>query len=286
MNSDIIKSEISFVYHFDDDLLKITNLFSKQKMLKLITNNILCYKFLNEKNCDEIGADVEIDFNKDLKVKFLTIFSFHSERLISYSHKVYSINEKNVTFEKIIKISFHSDSYDNSTFLIIEFENVKKIKEILYNYFEGLCKSINDYNKKNCISQIIIESNVINRPINTIKNNIHIIINIFSFLSSLDDNGKKNITIQELNNINQYTDTNFKISKYQFFKDELEIFLNSNFNYKIRISVVALSEISCYIQIMEKIHYSQNGIIVSKISKLNKLVLKLSKEYFEHFISL
>ena len=286
MNSDIIKSEISFVYHFDDDLLKITNLFSKQKMLKLITNNILCYKFLNEKNCDEIGADVEIDFNKDLKVKFLTIFSFHSERLISYSHKVYSINEKNVTFEKIIKISFHSDSYDNSTFLIIEFENVKKIKEILYNYFEGLCKSIKDYNKKNCLSQIILESNVINRPINTIKNNIHIIINIFSFLSSLDDNGKKNITIQELNNINQYTDTNFKISKYQFFKDELEIFLNSNFNYKIRISVVALSEISCYIQIMEKIHYSQNGIIVSKISKLNKLVLKLSKEYFEHFISL
>ena len=119
-----------------------------------------------------------------------------------------------------------------------------------------------------------------------IKKNIHIIVNIFSILLSLDDNGKKNLNIEELNNINQYTDTNFKISKYQFFKDELEIFLNSNFNYKIRISVVALSEISCYIQIMEKIHYSQNGIIVSKISKLNKLVLKLSKEYFEHFISL
>ena len=287
MNSDIIKSEISFVYHFDDDLLKITNLFSKQKMLKLITNNILCYKFLNEKNCDEIGADVEIDFNKDLKVKFLTIFSFHSERLISYSHKVYSINEKNVTFEKIIKMYFYSDSYDNSTLLIIEFENVKKIKEILYNYFEILCKSIKDYNKKNCLSQIILESNVINRPINTIKNNIHIIINIISILLSLEDNGKKNLNIEELNDIlNQYTNNNFQISKYQFFNDELEIFLKSNINLKIRISVVALSDISCYIQLMEKIHYSKNGIIVSKISKLNKLVLKLVKEYFEHFIAL
>ena len=287
MNSDIIKSEISFVYHFDDDLLKITNLFSKQKMLKLITNNIFCYKFLNEKNCDEIGADVEIDFNKDLKVKFLTIFSFHSEKLISYSYKVYSINEKNVTFEKIIKMYFYSDSYDNSTLLIIEFENVKTIKEILYNYFEGLCNSIKDYNKKNCLSQIILESNLINRPINTIKKNIHIIVNIFSILLSLDDNGKKNLNIEELNDIlNQYTNNNFQISKYQFFNDELEIFLNSNTNLKIRISVVSLSEISCYIQVMEKIHYSQNGIIVSKISKLNKLVLKLVKEYFEHFIAL
>ena len=62
MNSNIINSEISFVYHFDQDLLKISNLFSKQKMLKLFTKNYLCFNFLNEKNFDEIGADAEIYF--------------------------------------------------------------------------------------------------------------------------------------------------------------------------------------------------------------------------------
>ena len=54
-------------------------------MLKLFTKNYLCFNFLNEKNFDEIGADAEIYFNKDLKEKFMTIFSFHSDKLISFS---------------------------------------------------------------------------------------------------------------------------------------------------------------------------------------------------------
>ena len=53
-------------------------------MLKLFTKNYLCFNFLNEKNFDEIGADAEIYFNEDLKTK-LTIFSFHSDKLISFS---------------------------------------------------------------------------------------------------------------------------------------------------------------------------------------------------------
>ena len=197
MNSNIINSEISFVYHFDQDLLKISNLFSNQKMLKLFMKNYLCFNFLNEKNFDEIGADAEIYFNKDLKAKFMTIFSFHSDKLISFSHKVYSINEKNVTFEKIIKMSFHSDTSDNSTILIIEFENVKNLKVVLCKYFEELCNIIKEYNKKNCLSQIILESNVINRPIDTIKKNLNIIINIFSILLS-DGNSQKNLNVNDI----------------------------------------------------------------------------------------
>ena len=45
MNSNIINSKISFVYHFEQDLLKISNLFSKQKMLKLFMKNHLCLIF-------------------------------------------------------------------------------------------------------------------------------------------------------------------------------------------------------------------------------------------------
>ena len=287
MNSNIINSEISFVYHFDQDLLKISNLFSNQKMLKLFMKNYLCFNFLNEKNFDEIGADAEIYFNKDLKAKFMTIFSFHSDKLISFSHKVYSINEKNVTFEKIIKMSFHSDTSDNSTILIIEFENVKNLKVVLCKYFEELCNIIKEYNKKNCLSQIILESNVINRPIDTIKKNLNIIINIFSILLS-DHNSRKNLNVNDIYQLlNNQINNCFSIIKYECFKDELEIFLeNINSHYKIRISVIALSDISCYIQFMEKIHYLKYGIIVSKISKFNKLFLKLVKEYFEHFIPL
>ena len=62
-------------------------------------------------------------------------------------------------------MSFHSDTSDNSTILIIEFENVKNLKVVLCKYFEELCNIIKEYNKKNCLSQIILESNVINRPI-------------------------------------------------------------------------------------------------------------------------
>lgn len=283
MNDNFLKDGILLVYHFEDDILKISQLFSKQKLMKLIFQNFFDFHFLNEKNFDEIGAKAEFSLNKDLKVKLITFYSFHSEKLISFSHKINYINEKKISFEKIIKISFHSDLIDNSTILIIEFENIKKIKNELYNFFEELCKIIQEYNKNNFKSQIIIESNMINRPINTIKKNINIILNIFSFLI-LNQRNKK-INIDDI--INNHLNNIFLISDFQVYENEIEIFLdNQNLNFQIKISLISLSEVSCFIQIMEKIKYIQYGKIISKISKVNQNLLKLVKEYFEHFISL
>lgn len=283
MNDNIMKNGLLFVYHFEEDILTISHLFSKQKTTKLICKNLFCLNFLNDKNLDEIGAKAEFYINKDLKVNLMTFCSFHSEKLISYSHKINYINEKKIPFEKIIKISFHSDSIDNSTILIIEFENIKSIKNELYNFYEKLCSMIKEYNKKNYKSEIIIESNMINRPINTIKKNIHIILNIFSFLMFNQKINKK-ININDI--INNHLN-NFLISDFQVYENEIEIFLeNQNLNFQIKLSIISLSEVSCFIQIMEKIKFIQYGKIISQISKINQNMLKLVKEYFEHFISL
>ena len=80
---------------------------------------------------------------------------------------------------------------------------------------------------------------------------------------------------------------NFLISDFQVYENEIEIFLeNQNLNFQIKLSIISLSEVSCFIQIMEKIKFIQYGKIISKISKINQNMLKLVKEYFEHFISL
>ena len=88
-----MKNGLLFVYHFEEDILTISHLFSKQKTTKLICKNLFCLNFLNDKNLDEIGAKAEFYINKDLKVNLMTFCSFHSEKLISYSHKINYINE-------------------------------------------------------------------------------------------------------------------------------------------------------------------------------------------------
>ena len=112
------------------------------------------------------------------------------------------------------------------------------------------------------------------RPFETLKKNINILINIFSkfyVLTQKNENEKIN---------------DFRIVKeIQILNEELEIYLLNNGN-KIRISIISLSEISCFIQIMEKFEFISHGKIITKVSKLNQKILKQIKEYFEHSISL
>ena len=142
------------------------------------------------------------------------------------------------------------------------------------------CKSIKEYNKNYNISQIIFDSNVICRPFDTIKKNIYIFIEI---LSKFYYKKNKNIENKDLEKKNNF----YIVKESQILNEELDIYLENNYNSdKIRISVITLSEVSCYIQLMEKFEYVSNGKIITKVSKLNQKILKLFKEYFEHCFSL
>lgn len=147
-------------------------------------------------------------------------------------------------------------------------------EKLIHFFHEEFCKNIKEYNKIYSRSQIIIDSNIIMRPFETLKKNINILINIFSkfyVLTQKNENEKLN---------------DFRIIKeIQILNEELEIYLLNNGN-KIRISIISLSEISCFIQLMEKFEFISNGKIITKVSKLNQKILEQIKEYFEHSISL
>ena len=90
----------------------------------------------------------------------------------------------------------------------------------------------------------------------------------------------KNQDLEKKNNF-------YIVKESEILNEELDIYLENNYNGdKIRISVINLSEVSCYIQLMEKFEYVSNGKIITKVSKLNQKLLKLIKEYFEHSFSL
>ena len=272
---------IIFVNHFQENLSMIYSLVIKQKKFKLIIEQcpLSVVKFLNDKNIDEIGCEFQIIIKNEFFIRNKTIF----KNLNSYSQQVICIDNEKIKNPFIINYSFHSNTNDNSTIFIIEtnreFQN-QKIKTTIIEFYKDFCKSINEYNKNYCISQIIFDSNVICRPFDTIKNNIHIFIQILSQFYYKKD---KNIDNKNLDKKNYF----YIVKETQILNEELEIYLQNSYNDdKIRISVIALSEISCYIQLMEKFEYVSNGKIITKVSKLNQKILKLFKEYFEHCFSL
>ena len=279
-----MRKQLSFLYKFKEDTYKIYNQFSKQKMLRAIFKNNLNINFLNAKNFDEIGADAEIIVNNTLKIKASTISSNNSENIFSYSNEIYSVNEQNISSSSVvIKFCFYSNINDNSTIVLIEIENFlsENDKKRLGKYFENFWTGIKKYNEYNSMSQIILESNVINRPMFTLKNNLKILLNLFSQIYSNKDNN----LIKDVQNNNNEIISFFSFSKIQIFNEEMEIYLEKR-NYKIKISIISLSEISCYVQIMEKFDHVSSGKIIFKISKLNKTFLNSLREYFEHFIPL
>lgn len=277
---------ISFLYKFPEDRSKIFNQFSKQKMLKTIFKNNLNIKFINSKNFDEVGANAEIIVNNTLKIKVRTISSNISEDILTYSNEIYSINEQNISSSSTIiaKFDFHNNINDNSTIVIIEVENYISQNDKMYlsKYFGNFCESIKRYNQYNSMSQIILDSNLINRPIYTIKNNLKNILTIFSQIYC-NKGIKKNLIIDDF--YNNEVICSIPISKIEIFNEEIEILLEKR-DYKIKISIVSLSEISCYVQIMEKFEQVSTGNIIFKISLLNKSFLNILREYFEHYIPL
>ena len=277
--------QISFLYKFKEDANKIFHQFSNQKMLRAIFKNNLNINFLNKKNFDEIGSDAEIIVNNNLKIKTITISSNLSENIFTYSSEIYSINEQNISSPPItVKFYFYTNINDKSTIVIIEIDNYinDNDKKRLGLYFGNFCNGIKIYNDNNSMSQIIIDSNVINRPIYRIKNNLKYFMNLFSQIYSNKEN-ETNLTIDVIKC--NHIINSIPISKIQIFNEEIEIYLEKR-NYKIKISIISLSEISCYVQIMEKFEQVSSGKIIFKISKLNKTFLNVLREHFEHFIPL
>ena len=277
--------QISFLYKFKEDANKIFHQFSNQKMLRAIFKNNLNINFLNKKNFDEIGSDAEIIVNNNLKIKTITISSNLSENIFTYSSEIYSINEQNISSPPItVKFYFYTNINDKSTIVIIEIDNYinDNDKKRLGLYFGNFCNAIKIYNDNNSMSQIIIDSNVINRPIYRIKNNLKYFMNLFSQIYSNKEN-ETNLTIDVIKC--NHIINSIPISKIQIFNEEIEIYLEKR-NYKIKISIISLSEISCYVQIMEKFEQVSSGKIIFKISKLNKTFLNVLREHFEHFIPL
>lgn len=277
--------QISFLYKFKEDANKIFHQFSNQKMLRAIFKNNLNINFLNKKNFDEIGSDAEIIVNNNLKIKTVTISSNLSENIFTYSSEIYSINEQNISSPPItVKFYFYTNINDKSTIVIIEIDNYinDNDKKRLGLYFGNFCNAIKIYNDNNSMSQIIIDSNVINRSIYRIKNNLKYFMNLFSQIYSNKEN-ETNLTIDVIKC--NHIINSIPISKIQIFNEEIEIYLEKR-NYKIKISIISLSEISCYVQIMEKFEQVSSGKIIFKISKLNKTFLNVLREHFEHFIPL
>ena len=280
MTSSNFCGNIIFIYNFKEDISKIFNFFTKQKKFKLIINQCsdASIKFLDSKNYDEIGCESQLIIKNNLFIKTKTISNYNSERYKTYSQKLKINNYEDESLEfQNINYFFHSNANDNSTILIVEnnfsFKN-QNSEKLIHFFYEEFCKNIKEYNKIYSRSQIIIDSNIIMRPFETLKKNINILINIFSkfyVLTQKNENEKIN---------------DFRIVKeIQILNEELEIYLLNNGN-KIRISIISLSEISCFIQIMEKFEFMFNGKIITKVSKLNQKILKQIKEYFEHSISL
>ena len=272
---------IIFVYHFQENLSMIYNLIIKPNKFKLILEQcpLSVVKFLNDKNIDEIGAEFQIIIRNEFAIRNKTIF----KNLNCYSHQVISIDNENIKNPFIINYSFHSNTNDNSTIFIIEtnreIEN-QTIKTTIIEFYKDFCKSIKEYNKNYNISQIIFDSNVICRPFDTIKKNIYIFIEILSKFYYKKNKNNENQHLEKKNNF-------YIVKESEILNEELDIYLENNYNGdKIRISVINLSEVSCYIQLMEKFEYVSNGKIITKVSKLNQKILKLFKEYFEHCFSL
>ena len=280
MTSSNLCGNIIFICNFKEDISKIFNFFTKQKKFKLIINQCsdTSIKFLDSKNYDEIGCESQLIIKNNLFIKTKTISNYNSERYKTYSQKLKINNYEDESLEsQNINYFFHSNTNDNSTILIVEnnfsFKN-QNSEKLIHFFYEEFCKNINEYNKIYSRSQIIIDSNIIMRPFETLKKNINILINIFSkfyVLTQKNENEK----------INDFRIINEK----QILNEELEIYLFNNGN-KIRISIISLSEISCFIQIMEKFEFISHGKIITKVSKLNQKILKQIKEYFEHSISL
>ena len=280
MTSSNLCGNIIFICNFKEDISKIFNFFTKQKKFKLIINQCsdTSIKFLDSKNYDEIGCESQLIIKNNLFIKTKTISNYNSERYKTYSQKLKINNYEDESLEsQNINYFFHSNTNDNSTILIVEnnfsFKN-QNSEKLIHFFYEEFCKNIKEYNKIYSRSQIILDSNIIMRPFETLKKNINILINIFSkfyVLTQKNENEKIN---------------DFRIVKeIQILNEELEIYLFNNGN-KIRISIISLSEISCYIQIMEKFEFISHGKIITKVSKLNQKILKQIKEYFEHSISL
>jgi hypothetical protein len=280
MSSSNFCGNIIFICNFKEDISKIFDFFTKQKKIQLIINQCsdTSINFLDSKNYDEIGCKSQLIIKNNLFIKTKTISNYNSERYKTYSQKLKMKNYEDESLEsQNINYFFHSNTNDNSTILIVEnnftFKNQNSEKLILF-FYEEFCKNIKEYNKIYSRSQIILDSNIIMRPFETLKKNINIFINIFSKFYVLT---KKNQN-EKLND--------FRIIKeMQILNEELEIYLLNNGN-KIRISIISLSEISCYIQLMEKFEFISNGKIFTKVSKLNQKILEQIKEYFEHSISL
>lgn len=280
MTSSNLCGNIIFICNFKEDISKIFNFFTKQKKFKLIINQCsdTSIKFLDSKNYDEIGCESQLIIKNNLFIKTKTISNYNSERYKTYSQKLKINNYEDESLEsQNINYFFHSNTNDNSTILIVEnnfsFKN-QNSEKLIHFFYEEFCKNIKEYNKIYSRSQIIIDSNIIMRPFETLKKNINILINIFSkfyVLTQKNENEK----------INDFRIINEK----QILNEELEIYLFNNGN-KIRISIISLSEISCFIQIMEKFEFISHGKIITKVSKLNQKILKQIKEYFEHSISL
>ena len=280
MTSSNLCGNIIFICNFKEDISKIFNFFTNQKKIQLIINQCsdTSIKFLDSKNYDEIGCESQLIIKNNLFIKTKTISNYNSERYKTYSQKLKINNYEDESLEfQNINYFFHSNANDNSTILIVEnnfsFKN-QNSEKLIHFFYEEFCKNIKEYNKIYSRSQIIIDSNIIMRPFETLKKNINILINIFSkfyVLTQKNENEKIN---------------DFRIVKeIQILNEELEIYLLNNGN-KIRISIISLSEISCFIQIMEKFEFIFNGKIITKVSKLNQKILKQIKEYFEHSISL
>ena len=280
MTSSNLCGNIIFICNFKEDISKIFNFFTNQKKIQLIINQCsdTSIKFLDSKNYDEIGCESQLIIKNNLFIKTKTISNYNSERYKTYSQKLKINNYEDESLEsQNINYFFHSNANDNSTILIVEnnfsFKN-QNSEKLIHFFYEEFCKNIKEYNKIYSRSQIIIDSNIIMRPFETLKKNINILINIFSkfyVLTQKNENEK----------INDFRIINEK----QILNEELEIYLFNNGN-KIRISIISLSEISCFIQIMEKFEFMFNGKIITKVSKLNQKILKQIKEYFEHSISL
>ena len=286
MFSSTSSGNVIYVNHFKEDISIIYKLLTKQKKLKLIIEQcpFTAIKFLNDKNLDEIGFQVKLIIRNEIMIYTETV----NNGLNSFSHQIISIDHELIENPFILNYSFLPNTNDNSTIVLVESNRKiynKKNEKILKIFFDDICKSMKEYNKNYCSEQIIFDSNVICRPFDTIKKNINVFVEILSKFY-IDKNNKKNI-VNKNNENNNINDTFYISKEIQILDEELDIYFQSKNNKdKIRLSIISLSEISCYVQLMEKFEYVSNGKIIIKISKLNQKLLKLIKEHFEHCFSL
>lgn len=295
-----VKQSVS--YSFTEDIDIVYKNFFQLIYQKMLNKNGLSYEIIDQEGvtADEINSEYTLMLKKiNLKLKLVTVEKLDRGDFKSVTKKIVEVNNRSITSNLFVKYNFYANTFDNSTFFVIEIHydiindpflaeyllEVKEKEKISFmKQVEGLLHSLSR-NRKN------IESIVINRHIKQVwdyfsdtKTILHKLYGKKALITSTGENNQ-NFVVKTMKNF----EIKYSLKKLHFTKEKVTILFEKAIKFNEEniskqsesFSIYRLSLMSCFVSIENVILYHVNGSYLNSLSGLHQNFLKKIKKRLE-----